>query len=101
MISRQWTGLCMPSFANDYIEHLKTETFPHLHTLNGFIRAEILKRGTAQGVEFLVITVWDSIDAIKLFAGPSPEVAVVPKAVKNMMIKYDFEVRHYEIEEFF
>lgn len=101
MTSRHWTGLCNPLYADDYINHLKKDTFPKLKTLKGFIRAEILKRNKEQTVEFLIITVWDSLESIKSFAGPSPDVAVVPEVVKAMMVQFDAEVRHYEVHSEF
>lgn len=98
MISRQWTGLAKKEAANDYIAHLKNDTFRKLGTIPGFISASILKRELKDGVEFLIITEWDSIDAIRRFAGDNPETAVVPEPVRQMMIRYDQTVRHYEIE---
>jgi hypothetical protein len=49
------------------------------------------------GVEFLIMTRWDSIDAIGRFAGADPEAAVVPREVAAMMIEYDHRARHYEV----
>lgn len=57
----------------------------------------MLKRNVPEGVEFLVITEWESLEAIKQFAGADPEVAVVPAAVQEIMIRYDKVVKHYEI----
>jgi heme-degrading monooxygenase HmoA len=50
-----------------------------------------------QGVEFLVVTVWKSLDAIRSFSGDDPESAVVPAKVQQMMIEYDRRPRHYEV----
>ena len=89
--------MCKRSEADKYIQYLRSETFAHLETLGGFIKAEIHQREIAEGVEFLVITFWQSDDAIKAFAGTSPDVAVVPKVVSDMMVSYDKYVRHYEV----
>jgi len=59
MISRQWRGLAQPHRAQDYIEHLRSETFPALRTIPGFIDASILSRPFGQGVEFLIVTRWN------------------------------------------
>ena len=98
MIARHWKGVCKPERSNDYIEHLKTETFAILEAIGGFISAQILSRKTDDGVEFLIITNWKNIDAIRQFAGNSYETAVVPKRVKEMMIRFDNHVAHYEVE---
>lgn len=97
MIARHWKGLCELSRADDYVQHLKNETFAHLKTLSGFIRAEIHQRRKDEGVEFLIITYWSSMEAVTLFTGPASDVAVVPNVVSHMMITYDKEVCHYEV----
>jgi heme-degrading monooxygenase HmoA len=97
MISRHWTGLARKERANDYIAHLQSDTFRQIEKINGFISASILKRDLPEGVEFLIITEWESLDAIKQFAGANYSAAVVPALVEEMMIYYDKEVRHYEV----
>lgn len=99
MISRHWKGIAKPGEAENYIAHLKTDTFPKLSEINGFIEASILKRTVAQGTEFLIVTVWESIEAIERFAGVPADVAVVPEVVQAMMVQYDNNVSHYEIAE--
>jgi len=97
MISRQWHGVARSTRADEYVEHLRTETFPQLSNVPGFIDAAILKRNEQRGVEFLIVTYWESIQAIQQFSGPDAEVAVVPEKVQEMMIEYDRRVRHYEV----
>jgi len=97
MISRQWRGLARPESAQAYVEHLKSETFPALRKLRGFRRAAILRRELPEGVEFLVITEWESVEFIRAFAGARADAAVVPQAVRDMMIEYDRVVRHYDV----
>jgi heme-degrading monooxygenase HmoA len=97
MISRQWRGLARRERADDYAEHLRSETFPGLGRIAGFVSARILRRDIGRGVEFLVLTEWRSLDAIRRFAGEDMEAAVVPQKVQDMMIEYDRRVRHYKI----
>jgi heme-degrading monooxygenase HmoA len=99
VISRQWLGVAKSSHAKRYIDHLRSETFPSLAKISGFVSASILQRTVRAGEEFLIVTVWESIEAIKQFAGENPEVAVVPAAVQAMMVEYDKSVRHYSITE--
>jgi antibiotic biosynthesis monooxygenase (ABM) superfamily enzyme len=96
MISRQWRGLAKPSRIADYVEHLREDTFPKLREIPGFVDASILRRNVEQGVELLIVTRWDSMEAIERFAGPDSEVAVVPEKVREMMVDYDGFARHYE-----
>jgi heme-degrading monooxygenase HmoA len=99
MISRQWKGIAKSSDAQRYVDHLRTDTFPRLARISGFISASILQRTVPQGEECLIVTVWESLDAIKQFAGEDPEVAVVPAAVQSVMVEYERGVRHYSITE--
>jgi heme-degrading monooxygenase HmoA len=97
MISRQWRGLAKAEQARNYIEHLRSETFPTLAQIPGFVDASILSRRLDQGVEFLIVTRWKSLSAIAQFAGSNTAVAVVPENVRQMMLDYDSTVRHYEV----
>jgi heme-degrading monooxygenase HmoA len=97
MIERHWTGIARKDSANEYIAHLRNDTFIEIKKIKGFISASILKRDLSEGVEFLIITKWETLEVIKQFAGEDIEIAVVPKLVQDIMIKYDKKVRHYEV----
>ena len=97
MISRHWRGLAKSTHADEYVEHLRTETFPPPSNIPGFVDASILRREVREGVEFLIVTNWESVKAIEQFSGREPETAVVPEKVQKMMIEYDHRVRHYEV----
>jgi len=97
MISRHWRGLANPAHADEYVQHLRAETFPELSKISGFINASILRRNVRRGVEFLIVTTWESIEAIEHFAGRDSEIAVVPEKVQQMMLEYDRWARHYEV----
>jgi heme-degrading monooxygenase HmoA len=100
MISRHWRGLAKRDRAAEYEEHLRTDTFPNLRQIDGFLGGDILKRSVENGVEFLVISRWASADAITKFAGADIEAAVVPPNVQSMMVDFDRRARHYEFVEF-
>lgn len=97
MVSRHWTGVAKADCADAYVEHLSNETFPALQALQGFVSASILRRSVPAGVEFLIVTNWQSLDAIRAFAGDEVDVAVVPERAREMMIDYDRHVRHYDV----
>ena len=99
MIARHWRGYARGNRASDYEAHLREQTFPSLTRIEGFVDASILKRPAPTGVEFLVVTRWRSMDAIRRFAGADVEAAVVPAEVEAMMIDYDRRVVHYEVLE--
>ena len=97
MIARHWQGLAKAECAGAYIEHLQSETFPALKAIPGFISASILRRALPQGVDFLIITHWTTLQAIHAFAGADAETAVVPQKVRAMMHQFDPKARHYEV----
>ena len=97
MISRHWTGIAKRERADEYIFHLQNDTFKKIKNIDGFISSKILQKEVEEGIEFLIITEWESIEAIKKFAGEQFNIAVVPQLVKEIMIRYDHEVRHYMV----
>jgi len=54
MISRQWCGVARNADADRYVAYLRTETFPALSRIAGFIGASILRRSVPKGVEFRI-----------------------------------------------
>ena len=101
MISRHWTGVAKPGRVQEYMDHLKSETFPTIAAIPGFRRASILSREVDDGTEFHIVTLWDSMAAIRTFAGPAPDRAVVPPVVQGLMVRFDDDVRHYEVAHVF
>jgi heme-degrading monooxygenase HmoA len=99
VISRQWRGIARRSEADGYVSHLRSDTFPQLGRIQRFCGASILRRDVAAGVEFLIVTLWESIDAVRAFAGDNPEEAVVPDRVREMMVSFDRIVSHYAVVE--
>jgi heme-degrading monooxygenase HmoA len=98
MISRHWRALARPERAHEYQVHLQQLTFPALRKLPGFLGATLLRRDQSQGVEFIVITHWLSVESIRAFsAGDDTEAAVVPPEVREMMLEYDLRARHYHV----
>jgi heme-degrading monooxygenase HmoA len=97
VISRHWTGVARPGRSEDYVRHLERDTFPKIAAIPGFVRATILRREVEDGTEFRIVTVWESMAAVAAFAGEALDVAVVPEAVRAMMVRYDERVAHYEV----
>lgn len=96
MITRNWTGVVKPEHSTDYLHHLENDTLKKLSSIKGFLRASIQQRVVTDGIEYLVVTYWDNMDAIRQFAGDAADIAVVPTNAQEMMVRYDPVVRHYE-----
>jgi heme-degrading monooxygenase HmoA len=97
MVERHWKGTALPEKAEEYVHHLLNDTFPALKALPGFISHSILRRETELGMEFLIITRWETMEALRPFAGVDIERAVIPSAVKSMMVRYDLHAEHYAV----
>jgi heme-degrading monooxygenase HmoA len=92
-----WRGSAIRERADDYVKHLQQSVVPELHQIDGFKGIYLLRRNSSDGVEFVVLTLWESMDAIRKFAGENPEVAVVAPAAQMLFREYDAEVKHYDI----
>ncbi len=97
MIARLWTAEVAKGRAHIYADHLKSRVLPELKKVDGYRGAKLLERETSDGVEIVVITFWKSLDAIRRFAGPDAERAVVSDDIVSLFIRYDRSVRHYEV----
>jgi heme-degrading monooxygenase HmoA len=97
LIVRSWSGFTLPSQAADYIRYLQETILPELRTIDGHRGAYILRRELETEVEFQVLSLWDSLDAIRRFAGQDPDSAVVPEPARALLERFDDRVRHYEV----
>lgn len=99
MIIREWRGRAPRSRAGEYPTHFRTRVVPELRNVPGFLGATLSKREEGQLVEFVVLTRWESLDAIRAFAGTDLDNAVVEPGAVAALSDYDHTVRHYEVVE--
>ena len=97
MIARLWRGVAVGGNAEAYERHAATKVFPALRDIAGHRGSYLLKRVVGGRTEFLAMTLWESIDAIRAFAGADPETAVVEPEARAVLAEFDDVVRHYEI----
>ena len=100
MIARLWRGLAHAEAAQAYLDHLEEDTLPQLRRLDGFVGASVLRRTTDDGVEFIVITRWISMESIEAFTGADIERAVVPEQAQRHLGSFDETVQHFEVVAF-
>jgi heme-degrading monooxygenase HmoA len=84
MICRIWHGWTTPANADAYEALLRTEIFHGIagREVPGYQGIELLRRADRVLLEFVTIIWFDSLDAVRNFAGPDYEVAVVPPAAE-------------------
>src|SRR6266849_1382718 len=97
MIARTWRGTATIAKADDYYRHFTSAVAPHLKDIAGHRGAYLLRREADGQVEFLAVTLWDSIETIKKFAGPNPDVAIVEPEGRAALSAFDDFARHYEV----
>lgn len=97
IILRMWKGQAVPEKADKYVQHARKNVFPELRRIEGHRGAYLLRRAVKGAVEFVVLTLWDSMDAVRRFAGAQPEKAVVAPDAQAMLISFDDLVSHYEV----
>ncbi|HUD68399.1 MAG TPA: antibiotic biosynthesis monooxygenase [Candidatus Sulfotelmatobacter sp.] len=96
MISRVWHGWTTRDNANAYETLLRSEVLPGIHRVRGFKGAHVLRRDLRDEVEFVTITLFDSLEAVKQFAGEDYEVAVILPEAQRLLSRFDARSAHYE-----
>lgn len=98
MIARTWTGWVDAAKAADY------ERYMHEVAIGGYERTPgnrgvlMLRRDLDDGrVEFLMVTLWDSMEAVRAFAGDDPSVAVFYDRDDEFLVDRQREVPHYQV----
>ena len=97
MIIREWRGRASLAQAEAYRAHFRTKVVPELMNLPGFVGAHLSRRLLGDRIEFLVLTRWKSMDAIRAFAGGEIDNAVVEPGAVAALINFDAKVQHYEV----
>lgn len=99
MIIREWRAQASRSHSAMYPEHFRAVVIPELKGIPGFLGASLSQCQRGNHVEFVVLTRWATMDAVRQFAGASPENAVVDQRAVAALTAYDGVVRHYEVLE--
>ena len=100
MISRIWHGWTTPANADVYEALLKEEIFVGIQDrqIAGYRGIHLLRRDLGDEVEFVTIMWFESLDAVRAFAGDDYEVAVVPPKARAVLSRFDTRSQHYEVK---
>lgn len=98
MIARVWYGVTPSSKADQYLEYLNKTGIPDYRATEGNQGVYVLRRIEANRAHFLLLTLWDSLDAIKRFAGPDFEKARYYPEDDEYLLEREPTVDHYEVE---
>ncbi|WP_276302060.1 antibiotic biosynthesis monooxygenase family protein [Halorussus lipolyticus] len=101
MIERIWHGWTTPEEADEYERLLHDEIFPRFadEDIDGYRGFRVLRRANRgdEEVEFVTVMRFDSLDAVKEFAGEDHEQAHIPPEAEKVLSRYDDRARHYEV----
>jgi heme-degrading monooxygenase HmoA len=97
VIVRAWRGWAAAQDAHRYEEHYRDAVLPELGTIPGFRGARLLRHDADGVTEFVSLTEFDDLAAIRAFAGDDPEVAVVAEEARRVLTRFEDRVTHYEV----
>ncbi len=97
MIARLWHGLTNREDSEKYERLLLDDILPGIHRVEGYRGAYLLRREIAEGTEFVTLTLFDSMDAVRRFAGENSDVAVVPAQARRLLASFDARSTHYTV----
>ena len=97
MIARVWRGCAPTDRADAYQRFLQEEFLPAAHAIAGYRGARVLRRPLGDEVEFVTITHFDSLGAIRAFAGDDFEKAHIAPEALALLSHWDERVAHYEL----
>jgi hypothetical protein len=97
MIARHWRGWTELGNADAYEAHLTSKVLPALKRLAGYHGGYIFRSDGAQEVEFVVINLFESLAAIRLFAGDDYSTPVFEPEARRLLSRVEPIARHYEV----
>jgi heme-degrading monooxygenase HmoA len=92
-----WRGWASPARAGEYDRHYRSEVLSMLRDVPGFLGARLLRRDVDEQTEFLSVTYFADLDAVRAFAGQNYETAVVADEARRVLTRFDNHVTHYDV----
>jgi heme-degrading monooxygenase HmoA len=91
-----WRGWTLSENADAYERFLLDELFPAMQSIPGFAGAEVLRRDEGEEVAFVTLTRFDSLAAVRAFAGEAYEVPVLEPTALALLSRWEERAAHYE-----
>lgn len=99
MIARVWRGWTNVEDADAYEKLLREKVYPELQKINGYKGGYIFRQDGKDEVEFVTMNLFESLDAIKAFAGPQYEAPVFEPEARRLLSKVEPIARHYDVKK--
>jgi heme-degrading monooxygenase HmoA len=97
MIARTWHGVTPAAKADAYMEFLNQSGIPDYKATEGNRGVYVLRRIEGENAHFLLVSLWDSYDAIRKFAGDDVEKAHYYPEDDEFLLEKEPKVFHYEV----
>jgi heme-degrading monooxygenase HmoA len=97
MIARHWRGWTRPQNADAYEALLKDKVLPGLKQIAGYRGGYLLRSDGLEEAEFVVINFFESLDAVRAFAGADYAVPVFEPEAKELLARVEQVAKHYEV----
>ena len=100
MIARIWRGVTSAEQAEEYFAYLMETGLKDYRAVPGNRGVQVLRRTYEGKAEFLLISLWESYEAIRAFAGDDMERAVYYSKDQEFLLELEPKVTHYEYESY-
>jgi len=97
VIARLWRGWTSQADAEAYERFLREHMFPSMERVPGFAGAELLRHDAGDEVAFVTITRFESLDAVRSFAGEDYERAVIEREARTLLTRHDERSEHFDV----
>jgi heme-degrading monooxygenase HmoA len=97
MIARHWTGWTRVTDADAYEQLLRETVLPALRRIDGYRGGYVLRRADGDEVQFVVVNMFESIEAVKAFAGADYETAVFEPEARRLLSRAEPKALHYDV----
>jgi len=99
MIARVWRGWTSLENADAYEKLLQEVVYPGLAEIPGYRGGYILRQDGQAESEFVALNLFESLEAVRAFAGPDYEVPVFEPDARRLLSKVEPIARHYAVKK--
>jgi heme-degrading monooxygenase HmoA len=97
VIARMWHGITLEAKGDKYSEFLNERAIPDYRSTPGNLAVYILRRDEGDKAHFITLTFWESLDAIKGFAGDPVDRAKYYPEDRDYLLEFEPQVQHWQI----
>ena len=97
MIARIWHGVTAAAKSDEYLDYLNETGVPDYRATEGNLGVYVLRRIESERAHFLTLSLWESMEVIKGFAGTDPEKARYYPEDEEFLLEFEPTVSHYEV----